>query len=163
MELFSRIKLCKWNKCQLKRGPCPFLKIWKWGPSNFLIIWRKKCSCPFLIISSWNKVCTFEMSVSQKTRDQRTSKLSCHVQSRKVGHIQSQDFVKYKSQLLTTHWPSKKVTKRGRRRKVLEEEKRLRRKQNSVFFKMFVSKLWIYLFKKSYKFATLWINMQIPF
>ena len=57
------------------------------------------------------------MSVSQKARDQRTSKSSCHVQSRKVGHIQSQDFVKYKSQLLTTHWPSYKVTKRGAQRK----------------------------------------------
>ena len=113
VELFSRIKTLQVEQMSVKRGPRPFLKIWKGGPSNFLIIWTKKMFMSF----SWNKVCTFEMSVSQKARDQRTSKLSCHVQSRKVGHIQSQDFVKYKSQLLTTHWPSLKVTKRGGQRK----------------------------------------------
>ena len=150
MELFSRIKTLQVEQMSVKKRSMSFSYNLKRRKSVCLIIWRKKCSCPFLIISSWNKVCTFEMSVSQKARDQRTSKSSCHVQSRKVGHIQSQDFVKYKSQFWQHigHGHLKKLQREEGGEKVLEEEKRLRRKQNSVFFKMFVSNLWIYLFKK---------------
>ena len=42
VELFSRIKTLQVEQMSVKRGPRPFLKIWKGGPSNFLIIWTKK-------------------------------------------------------------------------------------------------------------------------
>ena len=58
--------------------------------------------------------------VSQKARDQRKSKISCHVQPRKVGHVQSQDFIStnhnFSKQIVQIVQVTKRKDQRSRKR-----------------------------------------------